>query len=202
MALASAERAAGHLSKWTCCTNRDMLRLPFSGSSVREAYVFHTSRPWSTPGTQDAGRALLLSSPWAITSRRKQKARTNNLGISRKSLARALMALALFDIHERFFAAPLAVDLNVLPFCFRVDPQDLAPAALWADEPAVFHWQQFIMFFRDNQELNLLFYTGVRSNAYISSILDDHYYIFVLKFRGDICGILIFPKWVFETSGL
>lgn len=70
---------------------------------------------------------------------RKQKARTNNLGISRKSLARALMALALFDIHERFLTAALAVDLNIFPFCFRVDPQDFAAATLRADQPAAFH---------------------------------------------------------------
>ena len=100
----------------------------------------------------------------------KQKARTNDRRILRGSLARALMALALVDIHDGFFPAPLAVDLDLLPGCLRVDPQDFGSAAHRAQKPAVFHCQYLTMFLASMQYGFLPFYTVVKSSTYISSI--------------------------------
>ena len=97
-------------------------------------------------------------------------ARANDLRKVRRSLARALMALALVDIHDGFFSASLAVDLDLLPRCLRVDPQDLGSAAHRAQEPAVFHSQYLTMFLVPDQYVFPLFYTVVESSTYISSI--------------------------------
>ena len=81
----------------------------------------------------------------------KTKARANDLRILRGSLARALMALALFDIHDGFFPASLAENLDLLSRCLRVDPQDSGSSAHRAEKPAVFHCQHLTTIFRSVQ---------------------------------------------------
>jgi len=71
-----------------------------------------TIRPWSALNNLDAGRAAAVCSPWAITStdQAKQKAGANDHASLRQSLAPALKALALVDIHDCLGLAVPAVD--------------------------------------------------------------------------------------------
>ena len=85
--------------------------------------------------------------PWAITSTgvdAKEKSHNQQQTHLASSLAVALMALALVDIHDNFGFANSAVDLQACSLCVRKDPQHpIVSATNRALEPSVSHCQHF-----------------------------------------------------------